>query len=199
MKRPWEDQTCGIENPVQEVTTSGRVKMRTVPREQNLADHLTKGKSQRSRRAHASESGQQKGTNTGGRSAKEDKATTAPTSHEAGRVRAVRGLNNPQADEGADGWNMTSSNCVLCEGSGRPTSSWKREARSSTKSDAHTRRAKLHLQHSARGAPRSKQVSRITAAEWNNRSRAVAVEGGSTHDRGKRGRCDQVPCRTHSA
>ena len=108
--------------------------MRRVPREQHLADHLTKGKSLRKiddfirgvGGAHASESGGQKGTNTGGRSAKEDKATTAPTSHDAGRVRAVRGLKNPQADEGADGWNMTSSECVLCEGSGRPTSSWKR-------------------------------------------------------------------------
>ena len=47
MKRPWEDHTCGIENLVQELTTSGRVKMRRVPREQNLADHLTKGKSLR--------------------------------------------------------------------------------------------------------------------------------------------------------
>ena len=31
-----------------------------------------------------------KGTNTGGRRGREDKALTAPTSHEAGRARAVR-------------------------------------------------------------------------------------------------------------
>ena len=33
------------------------------------------------------------GTNTGGRSGREDKAFTAPTSHDAGRVTAVRELN----------------------------------------------------------------------------------------------------------
>ena len=40
-----------------------------------------------------------------------------------------------------------------------------------------------------RGRPRSRQVSR---------SRAVAAEGGSTHDRGRRGRRDQGTGRTQS-
>ena len=34
----------------------------------------------------------------------------------------MRELHDPQGDEGPDGWNMTSSDCVLREGSGRPTS-----------------------------------------------------------------------------
>ena len=37
---------------------------------------------------------------------------SAPTSYEAGRVRAVRVTNDPQGDEGAVGWNTTSSDCV---------------------------------------------------------------------------------------
>ena len=41
------------------------------------------------------------GYNTGGRSDKEGKALTAPTSHEAGRARAVRELNDPRCDEGS--------------------------------------------------------------------------------------------------
>ena len=57
----------------------------------------------RSRRAHASESGKEKGTNKGGRSSKEDKALTAPISHEVGRVRAVREPKRPLGDEAAGG------------------------------------------------------------------------------------------------
>ena len=49
-----------------------------------------------------------KGNDTGGRSGREDKDLTAPTSHEAGCVRAMRAPVKPQGDEGADGWNMTS-------------------------------------------------------------------------------------------
>ena len=64
------------------------------------------------------------GTNTGGRSGREDKDLTASTSHGAGRVGAVRALVNPQGGKGANGWNMTSLDCVLREGSGRPTSAW---------------------------------------------------------------------------
>ena len=43
------------------------------------------------------------------------------------------------------------------------------------------------LQYSARGASRSKQVSRIrvAAAHWNSRSRATAAEGSSTRDSGR--------------
>ena len=71
---------------------------------------------QRSRRAHESESGKQR---------ERTRVREVATSHEAGRVRAVRELDGPPGDEGADGWSMTSSDCVLREGSGRPTSAGK--------------------------------------------------------------------------
>ena len=37
----------------------------------------------------------------------------------SGTCEGVRELNNPQGNEGADGWNMMSSDCVLREGSQR--------------------------------------------------------------------------------
>ena len=45
-----------------------------------------------------------------------------------GRIRpsrTVRELNNPQGDEGADGWTMTKSDFEFRKGSGRPTSTSK--------------------------------------------------------------------------
>ena len=43
----------------------------------------------------------------------------------SGTCEGVREQNIPQRDEGADGRNMTSSDCALREGSGRPTSAGK--------------------------------------------------------------------------
>ena len=47
-------------------------------------------------------------------------------------MRTVRQQNKPQGDEGAAGLNMTSSDCVLREGSGGPTSAGKLERHRST-------------------------------------------------------------------
>ena len=78
---------------VPDVTKSERAKMRLVPGEQHLADHLTKGKSWRKfddsiRRAggRMKVSHCHQGNEHGGRSGREGNALTAPTSHDAGHV-----------------------------------------------------------------------------------------------------------------
>ena len=43
----------------------------------------------------------------------------------SGSCEGVREPHKPQGDEGADGWNTTSSECVCRAGSGRPTSAGK--------------------------------------------------------------------------
>ena len=88
--------------------------------EQHSADHLTKGSREWREIDHLirgvggmNMSQGDKGTKTGGRSCRRSKRLTTPTSHEAGRARAVKELNNPHCDEGADLWNTTCSDCEV--------------------------------------------------------------------------------------
>ena len=65
---------------------------------------------------------------------------------------------------------------------GNPECCRQMEACSCAKSDA--RQLCVRQQYSVSGAPRSRQVNRIRAAEWNCRSTAEAAERGSAGDRG---------------
>ena len=89
--------------------------MRQVQGEQNLADHLTKGTKWREiADLIGGVGGRMKVSQgyKGWRTRVEGKALTAATSRETGRARAVREVNIPHGDEGADEWNMTSSDRV---------------------------------------------------------------------------------------
>ena len=103
-------------------------------------------------------------------------------------MRGVRELFNPQSDEGADGWKMTSSDSVLRDGSGRPTSAGKRRRCRNTRGKVkydfgrpdEKCKERVGQQKSARGAPKVTQSQQIHSGSGRKDSRRS--EGGNDVD-----------------
>ena len=95
-------------NSLSDVTKSGRVNMRRVFGENILAGHLTKEKSWRELDDLSEES-----AGACKRGWKKWQGCQGPHDTNLARSGTCEGI-----DEGADGWNMTSSDCTLREGSG---------------------------------------------------------------------------------
>ena len=82
-------------------------------------------------------------------------------------VWVVRELNNPQGDEGADGRNMTSSDCVLRDGSGPPTSAGKPGRHRNTGGEVKYEVGRPHVKSQAAIATQDKGCSEKQASEQN--------------------------------
>ena len=112
-KRPWENRTCGSVILVAAGGDQiGKSENEEGPRRATNGGPTDEGNvvardrwyNQRSRRVHASESGQQRERKW----MEEVAGRTRPSRHQP-RTKQ----DNPQGDDGADGWNMTSSDCVF--------------------------------------------------------------------------------------
>ena len=127
------------------------------------------------------------------RNGREEKDFTAPTSHGAGRARAMTAPVKLQGDEGADLRNMTSLDCVLREGSGvrQAQGDWCAEgvveARSCTMSHTRPRNAKQPLCNSARRAPKDSQSQRKQSGSGRQDSRRSSIEKAITRAAEKAG------------
>ena len=167
VKKTWDDLTCGIEILVAAGGDQIGKSENEPPRRAKVGGTLDEGKTWREindfiggvgGRMKVSQGNT--GNEHGWQKWQEGNALAAPPSHEVGRVRAVRELNKPWGDEGADGWNMTSSVAYFAKNQVVRPAQGKRGSRNTggkVKYDVERPPEQCQLQNRARSAPKDSQ------------------------------------------